>query len=240
MKIGFTCSSFDLLHAGHIAMLEECKKNCDKLVVGLNVNPMKRGKYPVQGLFERWMQLQAVKWVDEIIPYNGEEELLEIFNTLSIDIRFIGSDYKNTEFTGKQINIKNGTEIFYNNREHNFSSSRLKQQVLNNQLSSVLDGKLIKSNETYDLIDNQELEKMTTSSTILKPGKKTRGHSHAGQEEVYVFMSGRGRMKIDDDIIEVKKDSVVPIKDGQFHQVFNDSDEEDMLFIAVFDQIRKH
>jgi mannose-6-phosphate isomerase-like protein (cupin superfamily) len=111
---------------------------------------------------------------------------------------------------------------------------------LNNQLSTVLNGELIKSDDVYDLVDNNDLEKMTTSSTILKPGKNTRGHSHDGQEEVYVFMSGRGRMKIDDTLIDVKKDSVVPIKNGQFHQVFNDSDEEDMLFIAIFEQNRKH
>lgn len=131
MKIGFTCSSFDLLHAGHVAMLCECSKHCDKLLVGLNTNPFKRGNYPVQGLFERYLQLSAVKWVDDIIPYNGEKELIEIFNTMHIDIRFIGTDYKDKEFTGKEINIKNGTEIYYNRRDHNFSSSGLKEQVVN-------------------------------------------------------------------------------------------------------------
>jgi len=134
MRVGFTASSFDLLHAGHVAMLEESRKNCDYLIVGLNVNPFKNGRYPVQGLFERFKQLQAVKWVDEIIPYNGENELIEIFNTIHIDVRFIGSDYKNSPFTGQEINERNHTEIFFNRRDHNFSSSRLKKQVVDNQL----------------------------------------------------------------------------------------------------------
>lgn len=135
MKVGFTASSFDLLHAGHIAMLEESKKNCDYLIVGLNVNPIKRGRPPVQGLFERYMQLKAVKWIDEIIPYNGESELIEILNTLQIDIRFIGGDYRDSDFTGKGICKRDRVEIYYNKREHNFSSSRLKEQVLENQAS---------------------------------------------------------------------------------------------------------
>jgi len=129
MRVGFTCSSFDLLHAGHIAMLEECKQHCDMLIVGLNANPIKRGNPPVQGLFERFVQLNAVKWVDSIVPYNGEEELLEILNTMKLDVRFVGSDYKNKEFTGKDINERNETEIFFNRRDHNFSSKILKERV---------------------------------------------------------------------------------------------------------------
>lgn len=132
MKIGFTASSFDLLHGGHIAMLEESKNNCDYLIVGLNIKPIKNGKPPVQSVFERYLQLKAVRYVDEIIPYDGEEELIEIFNTMTIDIRFIGSDYKNRDFTGKDINIDNNTEIFYNRRDHMFSSSSLKQKVIDN------------------------------------------------------------------------------------------------------------
>ena len=77
-RIGFTCSSFDLLHAGHIAMLKESSENCDRLIVGLNVNPCKGGKYPVQSVVERYVQLSAVKFVDEIIPYNSESELIKL------------------------------------------------------------------------------------------------------------------------------------------------------------------
>lgn len=240
MKIGFTASSFDLLHGGHIAMLEESKRNCDYLIVGLNTNPLKRGKYPVQGLFERYTQLKAIKYVDEIIPYNGEQELKEIFNTIDIDIRFVGSDYKNADFTGKDINERNGTEIFYNRRDHDFSSSGLKDRVIKNYLSKFLDGDLIKDTEVYELIDNSDLSDMTTSSTLLKPGKNTRGHSHDDQEEVYIFLNGKGEMKVDDNIIPVEKDSVVSIQKGQFHQVFNHSDEEDLLFIAIFTDKRSH
>jgi glycerol-3-phosphate cytidylyltransferase len=77
MKIGFTCSSFDLLHAGHVMMLKESKDNCDYLIVGLNVNPCKGGKFPVQNVVERYTQLHAVQYVDEIIPYNSESELID-------------------------------------------------------------------------------------------------------------------------------------------------------------------
>lgn len=129
MKVGFTCSSFDLLHAGHVTMLEESKKNCDYLIVGLNAKPIKNGKSPSQGLFERFVQLNAIKYVDEIIPYDDEEELIQILNTIKIDVRFVGEDYKDKNFTGKEINIKNGTEIFYNSRKHNFSSSELKKRI---------------------------------------------------------------------------------------------------------------
>jgi len=135
-KVGITASAFDLLHAGHIAMLEECKQNCDYLIVALNTAPIKRGVLPVQGLFERYVQLNAVKWIDEIIPYQGESELIEIFNTLKIDIRFIGSDYLNKDFTAKELNILNGTELFYNRRAHQFSSKSLKERVITNDLSS--------------------------------------------------------------------------------------------------------
>ena len=77
-KLGFTCSSFDLLHAGHIAMLKESRSNCDRLIVGLNVNPKKDGQYPVQSVVERYTQLSAVKYVDEIVPYNTEQELIDL------------------------------------------------------------------------------------------------------------------------------------------------------------------
>ena len=89
-KIGFTCSSFDLLHAGHIAMLRESKENCEWLIVGLNVNPV--NKSPLQSVVERFTQLSAVKYVDEIVPYNTEEELIDLIQLYRIDIRFIGED----------------------------------------------------------------------------------------------------------------------------------------------------
>ena len=127
-KLGFTCSSFDLLHAGHIAMLKESRSNCDRLIVGLNVNPKKDGQYPVQSVVERYTQLSAVKYVDEIVPYNTEQELIDLIQLFQINIRFIGEDYRNKSFSGDNLpNI----EIFYNRRDHRFSSSHLKKHIKN-------------------------------------------------------------------------------------------------------------
>lgn len=123
-KIGFTCSSFDLLHAGHIAMLRESKENCEWLIVGLNVNPV--NKSPLQSMVERFTQLSAVKYVDEIVPYNSEEELIDLIQLYRVDIRFIGEDYRDKPFTGDTLE---GIEVFYNRRDHRFSSSSLKKRA---------------------------------------------------------------------------------------------------------------
>lgn len=123
-KIGFTCSSFDLLHAGHIAMLRESKENCDWLIVGLNVNPV--NKDCMQSVVERYTQLSAVKYVDEIVPYSTEEELIDLIQLYQINIRFIGEDYRDKPFTGDTLE---NIEIFYNRRDHRFSSTALKQHV---------------------------------------------------------------------------------------------------------------
>tara|TARA_B110000263_G_C15229013_1_gene473673 strand:+ start:390 stop:809 length:420 start_codon:yes stop_codon:yes gene_type:complete len=123
-KIGFTCSSFDLLHAGHIAMLRESKENCEWLIVGLNVNPV--NKSPLQSMVERFTQLSAVKYVDEIVPYNTEEELIDLIQLYRVDIRFIGEDYRDKPFTGDTLE---GIEVFYNRRDHRFSSSGLKKRA---------------------------------------------------------------------------------------------------------------
>ena len=123
MKIGLTASSFDLLHPGHILMLEECKKNCDYLIVGFNVNPV--GKDCVQSVFERWVQLKAVKYIDEIVPYESEEDLKNLLLSLDIDVRFLGEDYVGKDYTGKGI----VEEVFYNKRKHNFSTSELKRRI---------------------------------------------------------------------------------------------------------------
>ena len=123
-KIGFTCSSFDLLHAGHIAMLRESKENCEWLIVGLNVNPV--NKSPLQSMVERFTQLSAVKYVDEIVPYNSEEELIDLIQLYRVDIRFIGEDYRDKPFTGDTLE---GIEVFYNRRDHRFSSSGLKKRA---------------------------------------------------------------------------------------------------------------
>ena len=124
IRIGFTASSFDLLHAGHVLMLEECKTQCDKLIVGFNRNP--EGKDFVQTAEERLIQLKAIKYVDKIIEYNTETELLNILKNANIDIRFLGDDYRErTDYTGYEI----GIPVFFNNRSHGYSTSELKERV---------------------------------------------------------------------------------------------------------------
>jgi glycerol-3-phosphate cytidylyltransferase len=132
MKIGITCSTFDLLHAGHVLMLEECKQHCDYLICALQVDPTidrPNKNKPIQSLVERYIQLKGVKWVDEIIPYSTESELEEIFKSLPINVRIIGQDYVGRDFTAKQICADRGIEILYNRREHDYSSSGLRKRI---------------------------------------------------------------------------------------------------------------
>lgn len=130
--IGITCSTFDLLHAGHIIMLEECKKYCDYLICALQVDPtldrIEKNK-PVQTLVERYIQLDAVQYVDKIIPYTTEDELITIFSSLDLDVRIIGEEYKDTNFTGKDVCLKRGIKIIYNKRDHDFSTTNLRQRI---------------------------------------------------------------------------------------------------------------
>lgn len=237
--IGFTCSSFDLLHAGHVTMLTECKANCDWLIVGLNVNPCKNGRYPVQSVMERYVQLNALKSVDQIIPYNSESELLDLLKLIPINIRFIGSDYQDKPFTGEEL-IGDTMNIMFNKRDHRFSSSGLKRDVITNQETQPIDGDIIKDNDTYTIIDNTDLKELTLSTTTLKPSQETSGHSHAGIEEVYTFLSGRGSMIIGEETYQVSKGKTFTIPDGAFHKVVNSSDDEDLLFLCVFNKRRSH
>jgi len=134
MKTGVTFSTFDLLHAGHISMLREAKSQCDYLICGLHVDPKierPNKNSPVQSLVERYIQLSAVKYVDEIVPYNLEQDLYDILLTYPIDIRIIGADYKDVDFSGKQLCIDNSIQIYYNNRRHDFSSSGLRKRITN-------------------------------------------------------------------------------------------------------------
>lgn len=128
-KIGFTCSTFDLFHAGHVAMLEEAKQQCDWLIVGLQIDPSidrpEKNK-PVQSLVERQLQVRACKFVDEIVVYNTETELLEILCMLPIDVRILGEEYKSKKFTGNHLK---GMEYYYNKRDHGFSSSELRKRI---------------------------------------------------------------------------------------------------------------
>jgi len=131
-KIGFTCSCFDLLHAGHVAMLEEAKNNCEHLTVGLQIDPSleRDGKSkPIQSLVERQIQLRACKYVDEIIVYKTEKDLKTILKTLPINIRFLGEEYTIENFTGKKLCKEKRIRIYYNKRRHKFSSSELKERI---------------------------------------------------------------------------------------------------------------
>jgi len=132
-KTGFTCSTFDLLHAGHISMLREAKSQCDWLIAGLQVDPSldrPNKNKPVQTLVERYIQLSAVKYVDEIIVYNDEQDLEDILSTLPIDVRILGEEYKHLEFTGKDICRKRGILLYFNARDHRFSSSSLRNRIV--------------------------------------------------------------------------------------------------------------
>jgi glycerol-3-phosphate cytidylyltransferase len=133
MKIGFNCSSFDLLHAGHVTMLKQEKQMCDYLIAALQVDPTidRPGvkNKPVQSIYERYVQLQACKYVDEILVYSTEYYLLQMIMTQTMHIRFLSEEYKDRDFTGKQYCIDHGIEIYYHPRKHDFSSSDLRQRT---------------------------------------------------------------------------------------------------------------
>ncbi len=132
MKVGFTCSTFDLLHAGHVQMLRDAKDQCDYLICALQVDPSvdrAEKNAPIQTIVERYTQLKAVGYVDEIIPYGTEEDLLDILSLYHIDIRVLGEEYRDKEFTGKDICRKRDIDLYFNKRDHRFSSSGLRERV---------------------------------------------------------------------------------------------------------------
>ena len=132
MRVGFTCSTFDLLHAGHVIMLREAKEQCDYLICGLQIDPSvdrKEKNAPVQTVVERYTQLKAVGYVDEIIPYATERDLEDLLSMYPIDVRILGEEYKNKTFTGRSICLKRGIDLYYNKREHRFSTSDLRRRV---------------------------------------------------------------------------------------------------------------
>ena len=142
--VGFTCSTFDLLHAGHILMLAECKQVCDYLIVGVQSDPTidRPGvkNKPVQSIVERYVQLSAVKFVDQIIVYNTEKDLEDMLMFLPLSVRIIGEEYKDKDFTGKQICEDRGIKIWYNSRNHRFSSSELRQRTYQSEMAKVSNG----------------------------------------------------------------------------------------------------
>jgi glycerol-3-phosphate cytidylyltransferase len=133
MKIGFNCSSFDLFHAGHVTMLKMEKEKCDYLKVALQVDPSydRPGikNKPSQSIYERYVQVQACKYVDEILLYDTEDDLLNLIMTQTMNIRFLSEEYLNRNFTGKQYCMDNGIELFYHKRQHTFSSTELRNRI---------------------------------------------------------------------------------------------------------------
>lgn len=136
MRIGFTCSTFDLFHAGHIMMLKEAKNQCDYLIVGLQTDPTldraEKNK-PVQSVFERFIQLDACKYVDEVIVYATEKDLLDILQSYDIDVRIIGEEYMDKPFTGDKLEM----EIYFNKRRHSFSTTELRKRVKDAEIGKV-------------------------------------------------------------------------------------------------------
>ena len=133
MTIGFNCSSCDLFHAGHVTMMKMEKQLCDYLIVALQVDPTidRPGvkNKPVQSVYERYVQLQGCKYVDEILVYETEADLLNLLQTQNIDVRFLSEEYKDRDFTGKQYCIDNGIELFFHLRRHQYSSTELRNRV---------------------------------------------------------------------------------------------------------------
>ena len=132
MKVGFTASCFDLFHAGHIMMLKEAKKQCDYLIVALQTDPTidrpEKNK-PIQSVFERYVQLESCKYVDEVVVYATEKDLVDILRSYPIDVRILGVEYNDKEFTGRKECEELGIEFYFNTRNHSFSTTELRQRV---------------------------------------------------------------------------------------------------------------
>jgi len=138
-RVGFTCSTFDLLHAGHILMLAEAKTKCDHLIVAVQTDPTidrpDTKNKPVQSIIERFVQLSAVKYVDDIIVYQTERDLEDMLMILPINVRIVGEEYKDKPLTGRDICEKRGIEIYYNSRTHRFSSSELRHRTYQSEMT---------------------------------------------------------------------------------------------------------
>ena len=132
MKVGITASTFDLLHAGHVEMLREARGECDYLICALQIDPSvdrpDKNK-PIQTIVERYTQLEAVKYVDEIIPYLHESDLEDILQMRQINVRILGEEYREKEFTGRDICKQRDIDLYFNKRDHRFSSSDLRHRV---------------------------------------------------------------------------------------------------------------
>jgi len=140
-RIGITFSAFDLLHAGHIKMLEEAKRQCDYLIVGLQTDPTldrpEKNK-PTQTVVERYIQLKGCKFVDEIVPYATEQDLEDILRAFHIHVRILGDEYAEKNFTGRKYCEEKGIEFYFNSRDHRFSSSSLRKEVAEKENGKVI------------------------------------------------------------------------------------------------------
>ena len=138
LKIGITFSSFDLLHAGHIAMLAECKNHCDYLIAALQTDPTidrpDTKNKPIQSIVERQIQLAACRYVDNVVIYQTEQDLRDLLLILPIDVRILGVEYQDKSFTGEQECYDRGIELIFNERDHSFSSSSLRKRVADAQI----------------------------------------------------------------------------------------------------------
>ena len=141
MKIGITFSAFDLLHAGHITMLEEAKRQCDYLICALQTDPTldrPEKNRPTQTVVERYIQLKGCKFVDEIVPYATEQDLEDILKSFKIDVRILGDEYRDKNFTGREYCESKGIELYFNTRDHRFSSSGLRKVVAEKEALKVI------------------------------------------------------------------------------------------------------
>jgi glycerol-3-phosphate cytidylyltransferase len=169
VKIGFNCSSFDLFHAGHVTMLKMEKEMCDYLKVAIQVDPTldrpgNKNK-PVQSIYERYVQLQGCKYVDEILVYETEADLLNLIKTQTIHIRFLSEEYLNRDFTGKQYCLDNNIELHYHKRQHQYSSSELRQRVA--KLESIKNNEIALPQYSTELINNGLQAKVLEVGSIL-------------------------------------------------------------------------
>jgi glycerol-3-phosphate cytidylyltransferase len=159
LKIGFNCSSFDMLHPGHITMLKMEKQLCDYLIVGLQVDPTidRPGikNKPVQSVYERYVQLQGCKYVDEILVYETEFDLLQLLKTQMIHIRFLGDEYRSRDFTGKEYCLNNDIELYYHVRQHIYSSTELRERVTRLENLKIKDKSVSLPQHSSDLINSK-------------------------------------------------------------------------------------
>ena len=141
-KIGITFSTFDMLHAGHVAMLSEAKNHCDYLICGLQTDPTidrpDTKNKPIQSIVERQIQLSACRYVDEVVVYQTEQDLRDLLLILPVDVRILGIEYADKDFSGRDECIDRSIEIVYNGRDHSFSSSSLRKRVADAQIINVL------------------------------------------------------------------------------------------------------